>query len=108
MFTLEVYAQGTSRDWRTTTSLGITLVWTIYATLTLMAGIYWRSGWLRVFSLGLFVLTVVKVFLFDVWLLETAIRVFAFISLGVALLLVSFLYRRYRDRIRSWMAPHLE
>lgn len=108
MFTLEVYAQGTSRDWRTTTSLGITLVWTIYATLTLIAGIYWRSGWLRVFSLGLFVLTVVKVFLFDIWLLETAIRVFAFISLGIALLLVSFLYRRYRDRIRSWMAPHLD
>lgn len=108
MFSLEVYVQGTSRDWHTATSLGITLVWTAYATLTLIAGIYWRSGWVRVFSLGLFVLTVGKVFLVDVWHLDTVIRVFAFISLGVALLLVSFLYRRFRDRIRSWMTPELQ
>ena len=104
MCTLEVHAQGTSRDWHTATSLAVTLVWTTYAMLTLIMGISWRSGWIRVFSLGLFVLTVGKVFLFDVWHLDTVIRVFAFISLGVALLLVSFLYRRFRDRIRSWMA----
>lgn len=108
MFTLEVFMQGTSRDWHTATSLAITLVWTVYATLTLIAGIYWRSGWVRIFSLSLFVLTVLKVFLVDVWHLDTVIRVFAFVSLGVALLLVSFLYRRFRDRIRSWMTPELK
>jgi hypothetical protein len=107
MFSLEVYTQGKTRDWQTATSLAITLVWTTYATLTLIVGIYARSGWVRVFSLGLFVLTVAKVFMFDVWHLETVIRVIAFISLGAALLLVSFLYRRFRDRIRSWMAPEL-
>jgi hypothetical protein len=105
MFSLEVYTQGTSRNWQTATSLAVTLVWTAYGTMALIAGIYARSGWLRVFSLALFVLTVIKVFLFDVWHLETVIRVFAFMSLGVALLLVSFLYRRFRDRIRSWMTP---
>ncbi|MDB5334697.1 MAG: hypothetical protein JWN70_316 [Planctomycetaceae bacterium] len=105
MFSLEVFVQGTSRDWHTATSLAITLVWTTYATLTLIGGIYWKSGWVRAFSLGLLVITVGKVFLFDVWHLDTVIRVFAFISLGVALLLVSFLYRRYRERIRSWIVP---
>ncbi len=105
MFSLEVFVQGTSRDWHTATSLAITLVWTTYATLTLIGGIYWKSGWIRAFSLGLLVITVGKVFLFDVWHLDTVIRVFAFISLGVALLLVSFLYRRYRERIRSWIVP---
>ena len=105
MLTLEFFVQGTSRDWHTTTSLAITLVWTTYATLTLIAGIYWHAGWVRAFSLGLFLITVGKVFLFDVWYLDTVIRVFAFISLGVALLLVSFLYRRYRERIRSWIVP---
>ena len=105
MFTLEAYVQGTSRDWQTKTSLAITLVWTTYATLTLIGGIYWKAGWLRAFSLGLLVITVGKVFLVDVWHLDTVIRVFAFISLGVALLLVSFLYRRYRERIRSWIVP---
>ena len=109
MFSLEVFVQGTSRDWLTATSLAITLVWTTYATLTLIGGIYWKSGWVRAFSLGLLVITVGKVFLFDVWHLDTVIRVFAFISLGVALLLVSFLYRRYRERIRSWIvAPDVK
>ncbi|MES2792391.1 MAG: DUF2339 domain-containing protein, partial [Planctomycetota bacterium] len=105
LFSLEVFVQGTSRDWMTATSLGITLVWTTYATLTLIGGIYWKSGWVRAFSLCLLVITVGKVFLFDVWHLATVIRVFAFISLGISLLLVSFLYRRYRKRIRSWIAP---
>ncbi len=105
MFTIEAMAQGAARQWHTETSLVITLSWTAYALGTLIAGIYWRSGTVRVLSLSVFMLTVAKVFLFDVWQLATVIRVFAFVSLGVTLLLVSFLYRRYRERIRDWIAP---
>ena len=105
MFTIEAVAQGAARHWQTETSLAITLSWTAYALGTLIAGIYWRSGTVRVLSLSVFMLTVAKVFLFDVWHLDTVIRVFAFISLGVTLLLVSFLYRHYRERIRDWIAP---
>jgi uncharacterized membrane protein len=105
LITVELFAQGTSRDWQTTTSLAITLGWTVYATATLLVGIVYRSGSVRMLSLALFVLTVAKVFLFDIWHLQTVIRVFAFLSLGVALLLVSFLYRHYRERIREWIAP---
>ena len=105
MFTIESIAQGAARHWLTETSLAITLSWTAYALGTLIAGIYWRSGTVRVLSLSVFILTVAKVFLFDVWHLDTVIRVFAFVSLGVTLLLVSFLYRRYRERIRDWIAP---
>ena len=105
MFTIESIAQGAARHWLTETSLAITLSWTAYALGTLIAGIYWRSGTVRVLSLSVFMLTVAKVFLFDVWHLDTVIRVFAFVSLGVTLLLVSFLYRRYRERIRDWIAP---
>ncbi|MFO1041814.1 MAG: DUF2339 domain-containing protein [Planctomycetaceae bacterium] len=105
MFTVEAIAQGAARHWQTETSLAITLSWTAFALGTLIAGIYWRSGTVRVLALSVFVLTVAKVFLFDVWHLETVIRVFAFVSLGVTLLLVSFLYRHYRERIRNWIAP---
>ena len=105
MFTIEAIAQGTARHWHTETSLAITLSWTAFALGTLIAGIYWRSGTVRVLALSVFMLTVGKVFLFDVWHLDTVIRVFAFISLGVTLLLVSFLYRHYRERIRDWIAP---
>ena len=105
LFTIEAMAQGAARHWLTETSLAITLSWTAYALGTLVAGIYWRSGTVRVLALSVFLLTVAKVFLFDIWHLNTVIRFFAFGSLGVTLLLVSFLYRHYRERIRSWIAP---
>ena len=108
LFTIEAMAQGAARHWQTETSLAITLSWTAYALGTLVAGIYWRSGTVRVLALSVFLLTVAKVFLFDIWHLNTVIRFFAFGSLGVTLLLVSFLYRHYRERIRSWIAPQQE
>ncbi len=108
LFTIESIAQGAARHWQTETSLAITLSWTAYALGTLIAGIYWRSGTVRVLALSVFLLTVAKVFLFDIWHLNTVIRFFAFGSLGVTLLLVSFLYRHYRERIRSWIAPQEE
>jgi uncharacterized membrane protein len=105
MITTEVYAQGVMRDWQTATSLAITLGWTLYAVATLIAGIYFRTTAVRILALVLFLLTTLKVFLYDVWHLSPEIRTFAFIALGVALLLVSFLYRRFHDRIRAWIAP---
>lgn len=105
LVTVETYAQGVVRDWQTGTSLAITFVWTAYAIATLAGGILQRSAQLRLISLGLFLVTAAKVFLYDVWHLDTTIRWFAFMGLGVSLLLVSYLYRRYRDRIRAWMRP---
>lgn len=105
LLTTETYAQGVIREWHTATNLAITLVWTLYATGTLIVGIYYRAATVRILALVLFLLTTGKVFLYDVWQLDTAIRTFAFVALGVSLLLVSFLYRRFRGRIREWIAP---
>lgn len=105
MLTVEFYAQGVIRNWQTWTALNITFVWTAYAIATLIAGIFKRSQLVRVLALALFMLTTAKVFLYDVWILDKAIRTLAFVGLGVSLLLVSFLYRRFRDRIRAWIAP---
>ncbi|MEX0702063.1 MAG: DUF2339 domain-containing protein [Planctomycetales bacterium] len=107
MLTVETYAQGVIRGWETGKALSITAVWTLYATATLVAGIVWRSGLLRQSALGLFLLTTVKVAMYDVWYLDTGIRYLAFVGLGVGLLLASWMYRRYRERIRSWIAPAL-
>jgi uncharacterized membrane protein len=101
--TSETYAWGVVRDWGTGTSLAVTLVWVLYAVGVLVAGIAARSGNLRKLALGLFLLTTGKVFLFDVWQLDTRIRTFAFVVLGAALLLVSWLYRRHRESIREWI-----
>jgi hypothetical protein len=103
LLTSEVYSQGIIREWHTGTSLAVTLSWTVYAVGTLLAGIYYRAATVRILALALFALTTAKVFLFDVWQLSTVIRTFAFVALGASLLLVSFLYRRYRERIRAWI-----
>jgi uncharacterized membrane protein len=105
LVTMEVYAQGVIRDWQSKTSLYITLVWTLYALAMLVAGIYYRSATVRILALSLFLLTTGKVFFYDVWHVEKVWRTLAFTGLGVALLLVSFLYRRFRERIRAWIKP---
>ncbi len=103
MLTTEVYAQGIVQGWDKQTALSITIVWLLYAIATMVAGIYYRSATIRILALSLFVLTTGKVFTYDVWHVSKAWKTVAFTALGVALLLVSFVYRRYRERIRAWI-----
>lgn len=105
LLTNEVHAMGVIRDWGTATTLSITGVWAAYALVSLLLGIVARSASLRLMALGLLVLTTGKVFFSDVWKLSTGIRYMAFIGLGVSLFVASFLYRRFRVRIREWITP---
>lgn len=105
MFTIEVYAYGKQQSWGTATSLAVTGTWTVLAIATIVGGIAKRSADVRMCALGVFGLTTAKVFLYDVWYLDPKIRTVAFIGLGVALMATSFLYRRYRDRIKDWIKP---
>jgi uncharacterized membrane protein len=103
MLTTEVYAFGWTHGWDRRTSLAITATWTLYAIATLLVGIRVRSSTTRILALTLFLVTTGKVFLHDVWYLNRGIRTLAFTGLGVSLLLVSWLYRRHRDRIQAWI-----
>jgi uncharacterized membrane protein len=56
----------------------------------------WRaSRALRFVSLGFLLLTVAKVFLYDLAALEGLYRILSFLGLGVSLILVSLLYQRF-------------
>jgi uncharacterized membrane protein len=57
----------------------------------------------RLTGLGLLLLCVAKVMALDAWGLQPRDRYITFILVGVALLLVSFLYSRYRDTIRQYL-----
>lgn len=105
LVTTETYSQGVLRNWGTGTSLGVTTAWTLFAVAALIAGIAFRNSWLRILALGNFVLATVKVFFYDIWYLNTTIRFIAFAALGIALMLTSYLYRRFRDRIPPTDAP---
>ena len=68
--------------------------------ITLMAyGIMGRERILRVLAIVLFGLAILKIFIYDLSFLETLYRIFSFIGLGLILLVVSYLYQKYRDVI---------
>lgn len=81
----------------------ISLFWLLYAVLALVLGIAKRSTFARQLAMVLFVITGLKVFLFDSLQLNDIYRFISFISLGIILLVVGYLYYRYKDRIRSFV-----
>jgi uncharacterized membrane protein len=75
-------------------SLGLSILWTCYATGLIVVGLARKSALLRWQALALFGVVVAKVFLFDLSFLERFYRILSFLVLGLLLLLVSFLYQR--------------
>jgi uncharacterized membrane protein len=55
----------------------------------------------RWFSLALLLLSVGRVLAVDIWTFDPLGRIISFLALGAALLLVSFLYARYREFLRK-------
>jgi len=87
------------RDLRLAQQLGLTVVWTIYGGALLTIGLIRRRPLLRMMALVLLGMTIVKVYLLDIWSLAKLYRIIALILLGVVLLLVSFLYQPLRRRL---------
>ncbi len=75
--------------------LTMSVAWGLYALGLLLIGLWRTVRPLRFVSLGFLLLTVAKVFLYDLATLEGFYRVLSFLGLGVALILVSLLYQRF-------------
>lgn len=74
-------------------------MWGIYALALIVIGIYKRKTYLRISAIVLFALTLVKIFFYDIADLSTISKTVVFISLGVLLLIISFLYNKFKDVI---------
>ncbi len=70
-------------------------VWLAFALALLLAGSVAGSAWIRQAALGLLLAVVAKVFLFDMAALDGLWRVASFFGLGLSLLGIGFLYRRF-------------
>jgi hypothetical protein len=79
--------------------LGLSILWGIYALLLVILGIYKHKKHLRIGAIVLFAVTLAKLFLYDIASLSTISKTVVFVSLGVILLLVSFLYTKYKNSI---------
>jgi uncharacterized membrane protein len=77
--------------------------WAGFAVLVFAAGMIFRERFYRWLGLGIVAAAVGRVVLVDVWKQETIYRVLTFMALGVALLVIGFIYNKYQDTIRKWL-----
>jgi uncharacterized membrane protein len=83
-------------------AIGVSILMALYAIALIGIGVAWRSVIDRILGLGLIALVVLKLYLYDVWEASRLFRMAAFVSLGILLLLTSYLYSRFRPMIESW------
>ncbi len=75
--------------------LGISIFWGVYALMLIGIGLAWNKKHLRVSAIALLGITIVKLFLYDVADLPTIPKTILFVSLGITLLVVSFVYNKF-------------
>jgi uncharacterized membrane protein len=81
----------------------LTVAWGVEALALLGAGFPLRDRLQRLSGLFLFLVCVLKLFLFDLRQLETINRILSFIVLGLLLVGVSWMYTRFRDRVQRYL-----
>lgn len=86
---------------KTAYKLGFTALWGIYSLAMIVYGIARKNQLLRITAFSLFGITILKLLLVDTWDLSTGYKVMAYILLGVILLIVAFLYQRFKNFLFS-------
>jgi uncharacterized membrane protein len=81
--------------------LGLSILWGLYALLLIILGIWKNKKHLRIMAFALFGITLIKLFVYDISHLDTIAKTIVFVSLGVLLLIISFLYNKYKHIISN-------
>ncbi len=81
----------------------VTIGWGIEAVAAFLFALIVGERSFRLAGLGLLLVCVGKIVILDVWRQERSDRFITFIILGLALLLVSYLYTRYSEAIRRYL-----
>ncbi len=84
----------------------LSLFYLAYGAVALTLGIMFKSYFARIVAFMLFGISVFKIFLFDTASLSDVYRFVSFITLGVILLVSSYAYYRFKDRIQQFI--HLD
>jgi len=78
---------------------GLPILWGLCSFAFMWLGMHYKYRTLRIISLSLFTLTLLKLFIFDIRNIPAAGKIAAFFCLGVLLLVVSFMYQRLKKII---------
>ncbi|WP_299437589.1 DUF2339 domain-containing protein [uncultured Aquimarina sp.] len=79
--------------------LGLSILWGVYALLLIVLGFWKNIKHIRLIAFILFGVTLIKLFLYDISHLNTISKTIVFVSLGLLLLVISFLYNKYKHII---------
>ncbi len=79
--------------------LGLSILWGVYSLLLIILGIWKKKKYLRIGAIVLFGITLIKLFAYDISHLDTISKTIVFVSLGTLLLVISFLYNKYKNAI---------
>ena len=79
--------------------IGFPILWGLTSFLLIAVGLKTKKKHLRIISLTLFFITLLKLFFVDIRGISEGGKIAAFISLGVLLLVVSFMYQRLKKLI---------
>ena len=85
------------------TSRHLTVSWGIEGVVVFLFALWVGERSFRLSGLGLLLVCVVKIFFLDVWSLDPQWRYITLIALGGALVLVSYLYTRYKEKLRRYL-----
>lgn len=90
------------------TKLGLSILWGVYALVMIVIGIARNKKHLRFAAFGLIAVTLAKLFLYDIADLDTIPKTILFVTLGITLLVISFLYNKYKDVLFASTVPEGE
>lgn len=76
--------------------IGFPILWGLSSFILIAVGLKKKNKTLRIISLTMFLITLLKLFLIDIRGISEGGKIAAFISLGILLLIVSFMYQRLK------------
>lgn len=79
----------------------ISVGWSIFALILISMGFVLSRKSLRIQGIIIFTISIFKVFIYDIQGLEVIYRTISYIALGVILLTVSFIYNKYKDKLKE-------
>ncbi len=88
---------------RNKTNISLSVFWVLYGISALTLGVALKNRYIRLAAIGLFGLVILKVFFVDMGSLSGFYRITSFIGLGVILIIVGFIYQRYKEKIYAFI-----
>jgi uncharacterized membrane protein len=77
----------------------VTLLWLLLSVALFAWGVYIKKGWLRLASIIVVTLTLLKLITIDSMRFSTVEKIICYVTIGALLLIVSFFYQKFKEKL---------